>query len=144
MSYQVKRINPYWNTHPMIPTAVAIGGICGLMGFALEKPMVAAAGGVVAGLAILAAAKPVLSALLGTLGLFGGLVTFIVAPGLNAATMSLPMRVASVFLFAAFYMVLMDALVLVVAVIYNLFAGVIGMGGIRLDLESSEDDEPGA
>lgn len=140
MSYQLKRIDPYWHTHPMIPTAVAIGGICGLIGYALQNPYIAGAGGCVAGLAILAATRPVISALLGTLGLFGGLVTFIIAPGLNAATMTAPLRVASVFIFAVFYMILMDALVLVVSVIYNLFAGVVGMGGLRLELDTAEDD----
>ena len=41
-------------------------------------------------------------------------------------------------------MVLMDALVLVVAVLYNLFGGVVGLGGIRLDLEPEGEDEAGA
>lgn len=141
MSYQLKRIDPFWHTHPMIPTGVAIGGICAAIGFFTQKPIVAGFGGVVAAAAILAAARPVISALLATLGLFGGVVTFVLVPNVNAATMSMPMRLAAALLFALFYMVLMDGLVLVVSVLYNLFAGTIGMGGVRLDLAEAADQE---
>lgn len=142
MSYQLKRIDPFWHTHPMIPTGVVIGGICGAIGFATGKPIIAGLGGVVAAIAILAAAKPVVSALLATLGLFGGLVTFVFVPNVNAATMSTPMRLAAALLFALFYMVLMDGLVLVVSALYNFFAGTIGFGGVRLELaEAAEQEE---
>lgn len=141
MSYQLRRIDPFWHTHPMIPTGVAIGAICGAIGFATQKPIVAGFGGVVAAIAILAAARPVISALLASLGLFGGLVTFVIVPNVNAATMSMPMRLAAALLFALFYMVLMDGLVLVVSVLYNLFAGTVGFGGIRLELAEAADSE---
>ncbi len=144
MSYQLKRINPFWYTHPMIPTAVVIGGIVGLVGYKTQNLIVAGIGAVVASLAILAAARPVVSALLATLGLFGGLVTFVIVPGANVMGMSLGQRLLSVLLFALFYMVLMDALVLVVSVLYNLFAGVVGLGGLRLEFESAEEEEPTA
>lgn len=140
MSYQLKRINPFWHTHPMIPTAVAIGGVCGAIGYQTQKPIIAGLGAVVAGLAVLFATRPVVSALLLTLGLFGGLVTFVLVPNLNAVGMSLTMRLASAGLFALFYMVLMDALVLTVSVLYNLFAGAVGMGGVRLEVESVEEE----
>jgi hypothetical protein len=142
MSYQLRRINPFWITHPMVPTAVAIGGILGLAGFATTKPVLSLVGGVVAGLGVLAGARPTVSALLGSLGLFGGLVTFVFVPNANALTMGLGMRIVSAVLFAAFYMVLMDALVLVVSVLYNFFAGALGMGGIRLELEGADEEEP--
>lgn len=144
MSYQLKRINPFWHTHPMIPTAVVIGGICGLIGYQLQKPVIAGLGALVAAGAILFAARPVVSALLGTLGLFGGLVTFVLVPNVNAVGMGLGMRALSTLLFALFYMVLMDALILVVSVLYNLFAGAVGMGGLRFEFETVEDEEPAA
>lgn len=139
MSYQLKRIDPFWRTHPMIPTAVAIGGILALIGYTKNQPIAAVIGGVVAGIAIVAAARPVLSALLGSLGLFGGLVTFVFVPNLSAAGMTVGMKLVSALLFGVFYMVLMDALVLVIAVLYNLFGGTLGLGGLKLDLEAVEE-----
>ena len=144
MSYEVKRINPFWHTHPMIPTAVAVGAILGLVGYRMSSAIISGIGGLVAAGAILFAARPVLSALLGTLGLLGGLAQFVVIPNMNSASMSMPMRLGAAVLFGLFYMVLMDALVLVVSVLYNLFAGAIGLGGLRLELESVEDQEPAA
>jgi hypothetical protein len=140
MSYQLKRINPFWNTNPMIPVGVVIGGILGLVGFQMGKPVVGGAGGVIAAAAILLATKPVVSGLLATLGLFGGLVQFVFMPNLNSVGMSMPLRIGAAALFGLFYMVLMDALVLVISVLYNLFAGTIGLGGIRLELAEAEED----
>ena len=143
MSYQLKRIDPFWHTHPMIPTGVAIGAICALIGFVSNRTGVAILGAGITGVAIVAAARPVISALLGTLGLCGGLATFILVPtNLNTAGMSLPMKLVSTILFALFYMVLMDALVLVVSVLYNFFGSVIGLGGIKLDLVAVEEAQP--
>lgn len=139
MSYQLKRIDPFWHTHPMIPTAVAIGAICAAIGWATNKTPVGILGGIIAGIAVVAATRPVITALLGTLGLFGGLVSFVIVPNLNNAGMTMPMKLISTALFAAFYMVLMDALVLVVSVLYNLFGATIGLGGIRLELAEAED-----
>jgi len=48
----------------------------------------------------------------------------------------------SVLLLAYFYMILMDALILVIAVLYNAFAGVVGLGGVGLELEGAPDEEP--
>lgn len=139
MSYHLKRIDPFWHTHPMIPTAVAIGAICGAIGWATGKNAVGLLGGAVAGMAILAATRPAVTALLGTLGVFGGLVSFVLVPNTTNAGMTPMMKVVSTALFALFYMVLMDALVLVVSVLYNLFASTIGLGGIRLELGEAED-----
>ncbi|MDE2040185.1 MAG: DUF3566 domain-containing protein [Elusimicrobia bacterium] len=145
MSYQVKRINPYWHSHPMIPASVAIGIIVGAVGFVTGKAVIGGIGALIVAGAILFAAKPVLSALLGTLGVLGGLAQFVVLPrDLNTSTLSLPMRWGAAILFGLFYMVLMDALVLVVAVLYNLYASALGLGGLSLDLEAAEDEGPAA
>lgn len=141
MSYQLKRINPFWHTHPMVATMVAVGALCGLIGFQTQMPPVAVIGAAIAGLSILFATRPLVSAVLATLGLFGGLVTFVLVPNVQSAGMSLAMRLVSTVLFALFYMVLMDALVLVVAVLYNLFSGVFGLGGIQLEMESEAPAE---
>ena len=92
MSYQLKRINPFWHTHPMIPTGVAIGAILAVIGFVTGKAIIGGLGGLIVAGAILFATRPVLSALLGTLGLLGGLAQFVVLPNMNAASMSIPMR----------------------------------------------------
>lgn len=144
MSYQLKRINPFWHTHPLIPVAVAIGGILGAAAYATGKTNLALVGAVVAGLGVLAGARPVVSAVLLTLGLFGGAVTFLLVPNPNTVGMSMGMRAVSTVLFAAFYMVLMDGLVLVISVLYNLFAGALGMGGIRLEFEEAAEEAEGA
>ena len=128
----------------MIPTAVVIGGILGFIGFYTQKPMIAGLGAMIAGGAVIAAARPVVSALLGSMGLFGGLVTFVLVPNINASSMSVMMRLVSAVLFALFYMVLMDALVLVIAVLYNFFSGVLGLEGLGLEFESIEEEEPSA
>ena len=139
MTQQVKRIDPYWHTHPMIPTAVAVCAILALAGYVRNVPALAIVGGALAGIAILFAARPVLSAVLGTLGLVGGVLSFIVVPNLSATGMSLPYKMVAALMFAVFYMVLMDALILVLAVLYNLFSDTLGLSAVRLELEAAEE-----
>ena len=139
MTQQLKRVDPYWHTHPMIPTGVAVGGILALIGYLKAATVLAVAGGAVAALAILFAARPVLSAVLGTLGVAGGLLSVVVVPNLSAAGMTLPLKLVAALMFAGFYMVLMDALLLVLAVLYNLFSDTLGMSSVRLELEAAEE-----
>ena len=142
MTQQLKRIDPYWHTHPMIPTGVAVGAILALIGWLKAATVLAAVGGGVAALAILFAARPVISAVLGTLGVAGGLLSFVVVPNLSAAGMTMPLKLVATLMFAIFYMVLMDALVLVLAVLYNLFSETLGLSAVRLELEAA--NEPAA
>ncbi len=142
MSYQLKRINPFWHTHPMIPTGVAVGLICALIGLQTNKPIVMGFGGLVGGLALLFAARPAVSALLATMGILGGLATFVIFPrDVNAESMNMGQKFLSTGLFALFYMILMDALILVLCVLYNLFAGTVGLGGIHLELEAVDEEQ---
>lgn len=139
MSYQVRRIDPYWMTHPMIPVLVVAGAIVALVGQQADKAFIAIAGLVIAGIAVLLATKPVISAVLATLGIFGGLVTFVILPQPQMVGMPIVMRLISTILFALLYMVLMDALVLAVAFLYNLFGT--GMRGISIDIEEAAGEE---
>jgi hypothetical protein len=139
MTQQVRRVDPYWHTHPMIPTGVAVGAILALIGYLKAATILAVVGGSVAALAIIFAARPVLSAVLGTLGMAGGLLSFVVVPNLSAAGMTLPLKLVATLMFAIFYMVLMDALILVLAVLYNLFSETLGMSAVRLELEAAEE-----
>ncbi|MBI5631047.1 MAG: hypothetical protein HY921_09200 [Elusimicrobia bacterium] len=141
MSYQVKRIDPFWHTHPMIPTAVAIGLMCGVAGYLRQLLPVTIGGVAIAALAIFFAARPALSALFATMGFLGGAVKFLLIPAIDVVSMSLKLKILSMLIFVLFYMVLMNALVLVVAVLYNLYAGALGWGGVRLELEAATEAE---
>ncbi len=139
MIQKLRRIDPYWHTHPMIPTAVAIGAILALIGYLRVLPVLAISGGVIAGLAILFAARPVVSAVLATAGFFGGVLSFIVVPNLSTAGMSVGLKFVSTVMFMVFYTVLMDALVLVLVVLYNFYSETLGLNSVRLELEAAEE-----
>jgi hypothetical protein len=134
MSYRVRRIDPYWIKNPILPVVavIGIGAALALIGKDMVMPAIAAAA--VGGVAIILSTQPAVSAVLGTLGLLGGLMTFVLVPNTQNAAMALPMRMLSTLLFTLFYTVLMDGVVLLVAVLYNLFAGGLGLGGLSLDL----------
>jgi hypothetical protein len=141
MSYRVKRIDPYWIKNPILPV-VAVVGVLGALAL-ISKDMVvpAIASAVIGGAAVILSTQPAVSAVLGSLGLIGGLMTFVLVPNSQNASMTLPMRLLSTLLFTLFYTVLMDGVALIIAVLYNLFAGGLGLGGLSLDLE--EDDGAG-
>lgn len=139
MSYRVKRIDPYWIKAPALP-AVAIVGIAAALGL-ISKNMVvpAIAAAAVGGVAVFLSTKPAVSAVVGCLGLLGGVMQFVLMPSAQNAAMTLPMRLLSTLLFTLFYAVLMDGVVLLVAVLYNLFSGTVGLGGLSLELEDDGD-----
>ncbi|MDE2141854.1 MAG: hypothetical protein KGL74_04920 [Elusimicrobia bacterium] len=135
MSYRVKRIDPYWIKNPVLPV-VAIAGVLAALGLVTHDMVpLAIVSAVIGGLAVILATQPAVSAVLGTLGFIGGLTTFVLVPNSQNAAMTLPLKLLSTVLFTLFYTVLMDGVVLLIAVLYNLFAGAIGLGGLRLDLE---------
>lgn len=140
MSYRVRRIDPYWIKNPILPVVavVGIGAALALIGRDMVMPAIGAA--VVGGVAIILSTQPAVSAVLGTLGLLGGLMTFVLVPNSQNAAMAMSMRLLSTLLFTLFYTVLMDGVVLLVAVLYNLFAGGLGLGGLSLDLGEDEGE----
>jgi hypothetical protein len=141
MSYRVKRIDPYWIKNPVLPV-VAIVGVAAalvLIGRGMVAPAIASAA--VGGIAILVATQPAVTAVLATLGLLGGMTTFLLVPNAENAAMSLPLRLLSMLLFTLFYAVLMDGVFLLVAALYNLFAGALGLGGLSLDLEGDGGED---
>lgn len=135
MSYRVKRIDPYWIKNPVLPIVAVVGVLAALALITRDMIVPAIVAVVVGGGAVILATQPAVSAVLGTLGLLGGLMTFVFVPNSQNAAMSLPMRLLSTLLFTLFYTVLMDGVVLIIAVLYNLFAGGVGLGGLSLDLE---------
>jgi len=141
MSYRVRRIDPYWIKNPILPVVAVIGIGAALALISRDAVMPAIAAAVVGGVAIILSTQPAVSAVLGTLGLLGGLMTFVLVPNSQNASMALSMRLLSTLLFTLFYTVLMDGVVLLVAVLYNLFAGGLGLGGLSLDLEEGAGEE---
>lgn len=135
MSYHIRRIDPFWNANPLILALAAGGAVVALFGYSKSNLLVAGLGAAAMGAGTLMAAKPAVSAMLGTLGLFGGLVTFVFMPNANTADMTLPFKLLSTLLFSLLYMVLMDALVLVVAALYNFFGA--SLGGIHMEIEET-------
>lgn len=139
MSYQIKRINPFWWAHPVVLGVAVVGLALALFGYKRGMWPLALIGAVVMSIGVLMATRPAVSAVLGTLGLFGGLVTFVVLPSPQTADLSVLLRMFSTLLFAFFYMVLMDALVLVVSALYNFFGGGMNLGGIQLEFEETAE-----
>ena len=140
MSYQIKRIDPYWHSHPIVPVLVVAGAAVAAAGFRANKISLEVVGVVLVAVAVLFATRVAISLVLASLGLFGGLVTFIVLPNRDLAGMSLGLKLLASGVFAFLYMVLMDALVLGVAWLYNLFS--VASGGLSLDLEETGGDQP--
>lgn len=139
MGYHVRRIDPFWKASPVVLTVAVIGALIAMFGYTRLNYLVAAAGAIIMAVGVLMATKPAVSSILGCLGFFGGLITFVLMPNVNTADMSMWMKLVSTVLFAALYMVLMDALVLVVSALYNFFAG--SLGGLLLEIEPTGQAE---
>lgn len=144
MSYRIKRIDPFWIAHPCVIGVAVFGVILALVGYSKNNIAIQIVGGVMMSGGVLVATKHAVSAVLGVLGLIGGLVTFILLPNPELATTPLVWRFVSTGFFALLYMVLMDALVLVVCGLYNLFGGTLNLGVLELELEESDADAASA
>lgn len=81
-------------------------------------------------------------ALLFFLGLFGGVMTFVVLPGQQLGDLGPMQRVLAAGMFSLLYMFLMVALLIVVAFLYNFFTQTVGLRGLCVELASA--DEGGA
>src|SRR5437870_772991 len=126
MSYHIKRIDPYWMTHPLVGAGVAGGVALCAVGVMISSAFLAVGGLIITGVAAFLATRVAVSAVLLSLGFFGGLATFILFPAKDVATMSLAMRGLSTIVFTLLYAVLMDAIVLTAAFLYNLFGALWG------------------
>lgn len=142
MSYRIRRIDPFWIAHPAVIAVILIGLILGLIGYTKGQTLLLAIGGGAMLVGVCVATRPAVSGVLATLGFFGGLFTFVLFPNPQVVDSSLGWRLVSTLFFAAMYMGLMDALILVVAALYNFFSTTVRMGGIELDIE--ETPEAGA
>ena len=141
MNYQVKRLDFTWllNTGTMV--GVVIGMVVSLVGYRSNNLLLMGAGGVVFGGAIVAITRPVLSGLLAILGLFGGLLTFFLVPNPEVVNMPLGTRMMAAILFTALYTVLMDTLLVVGSLLYNVLTRTVGLQGIVLEVSTEESAE---
>jgi len=146
MSYRIRRIDPFWIAHPAVIAAAVIGMLLALTGYAKNNIALSIIGGVAMSGGVIAATKPAVSAVLGSLGFFGGLVTFVILPNPQLADSPLFWKLVSTLFFALLYMVLMDALVLLVSALYNFFGNSVNLGGIHLEIEEADGapEEPAA
>ena len=137
MSYRVKRIDPYWFTHPALPVAVFAGALTALgAGFA-GSPVVAVAGALTASVGIILATRPAITGTVMLLGFLGGLVTFVISPNSQNAALSMGQKAMSVGFYTIFYAVLTEGALLLLSVVYNFFSAFSSLGGLSLDLEDA-------
>jgi len=150
MAYQVRRIDPFWFRHPLI-AALTIGGIAlGLAGLAVQANASAAGvaapgygtpvyiGLILGGMGALLMTKPAVSAAVGCVALLGGISTFVLQPSASGEGLPLLSRIVAALVWWLVYTALMDAVVLLAASLYNLFA--LSFGGVTVDLEEAADE----
>ena len=119
MSYRVKRIDPYWFKHPILPLIVFLGAALALgAGFA-NKPTLAIVGAVIAAVGILISTRPAITGTVMLLGFLGGLVTFVISPNASNAVLSAGQKAMSVGFYTLFYAVLTEGALLLLSVVYN-------------------------
>lgn len=142
MAYRIRRIDPFWMANPAVVAAAVLGLVLALFGYTKGANGMSILGGLLLGGGVLIATKPAVTGVLATLGFFGGLVNFIVLPNPQMVGQPLPWRMVSALFFALLYTVLMEALVLVVAALYNLFAA--SAGAVELEIEEAAEAGPEA
>jgi H+/gluconate symporter-like permease len=76
-----------------------------------------------------------------TIALLGGVVTFMLMPNPQYAPMSAAHKLLAVGLFSLLYAMLVSALFVFIAFIYNILTGVLGMKGVCFELEEVHDHE---
>ena len=141
MSYQLKRLDLLRSGSPVLVGVAVAGLVLALIGVKIAKLPVMGLGGVLYSIAILLMAKPVLSVMLGILGVAGGVLTFFVMPNPEMAVTPVTTRLLATTLFSVLYLALMDTLLLIGAFLYNLLVQTVGLGGIRLEI--AEEAAPG-
>lgn len=131
MNCRLKRVDPFWLKNPALPAVAIVAGAVGLFAARSGRAVIAIVAATVCGVAVFFATKPALSGVFAVFGLIGGVVTFIAAPNSGLSPL---MRALATVGFSLLYMVLMDGVVLMVSMIYNMFTCV-GCVGLSLRLE---------
>ncbi len=74
------------------------------------------------------------------LALLGGMVTFMVVPNVQLASMSVFQKLLSVGLYALLYVVITTAVLVFAAFVYNILTGVLGLRGVAFEIEEIHQD----
>jgi len=75
------------------------------------------------------------------LAVLGGVVTFMVVPNPQLDPMSVVQKMVSIGVFSLLYVIIVSALLVFVAFLYNVLTGVLGMKGIAFDIEEIHEHE---
>jgi hypothetical protein len=75
------------------------------------------------------------------LGILGGAITFFVVENPQVAYMGFGQKLLSMAVFSVLYMLLMAALVVTASFVYNVLTGVVGLRGVRLEIEEIAEGE---
>lgn len=74
------------------------------------------------------------------LAVLGGVVTFMVVPNMQLASMTVFQKLLSVGLYALLYVVISTAVLVFAAFVYNVLTGVLGLRGVTFDIEEIHHD----
>ncbi len=74
------------------------------------------------------------------LGLLGAVITFFFTPGPAIYTMSVGKKLIAIGMYSLMYTLLVVALLVFVAFVYNLFTNVVGLRGIKFDIEETNQE----
>lgn len=74
------------------------------------------------------------------LAILGGVVTFMVVPNMQLASMTVFQKLLSVGLYALLYVVISTAVLVFAAFVYNILTGVLGLRGVTFDIEEIHHD----
>ena len=69
------------------------------------------------------------------LGVLGGIITFLLVPNLQLDMMSIGGKLQSIGYFSLLYVIIVSALLVFIAFLYNILTGVLGMKGVAFDIE---------
>ncbi len=75
------------------------------------------------------------------LGILGGVVTFLLVPNPQLDPMGVGHKMTSIGFFSLLYVIIVSALLVFIAFLYNTLTGVLGMKGVAFDIEEISDHE---
>lgn len=129
---RLTRVDPFWFRHPGLGAAAVAGGLVAFAGLERGNLAIAGTGGVVFGAAVLLATKPSISAVFAVFGLVGGTASFLLSsrPGVSPL-----LRLLSTAAYGLLYTVILDAMVIGAAFLYNFFTGKLGLEAVSVETE---------
>lgn len=129
---RITRVDPFWHRHPGLGAAAVAGGLVAFAGLERGNLVLAGAGGAVFGVSVLLAAKPSVSAVFAVFGLVGGAASFLLSarPGVSPL-----LRLLSTAAYGLLYTVILDAMVLGAAVLYDFFTAKVGLAPVGVETD---------